>query len=137
MVRVKNFNEALEESLVKLGQEVEKQREVLKTEELPEREIVKSALKSFAVQTTPQSVGAAKEEEKKEIESEFLPHYVRKGDVKPDVEKEILNLVQIAFNKNLETAFTEAKKRSPFVQDAFHDVLAEKLLPELKKRKII
>jgi hypothetical protein len=46
-------------------------------------------------------------------------------------------LIDITFHKGLEDAIKEAKKSGPFVLDAFHDALADKLYEEIKKRKMI
>lgn len=135
MVKVKNFNEGLEQSLAKLGQEVLKQRETLQRKELPEREIVKDSIKSLAKETVPQE-----EKESRAVEPEkngFLPSYTRGSGLSAEVAAEISALVRGVFSEGLEKTLREAKKRSPFVEDAFHDALTDKLLPELKKRKII
>jgi len=134
MMRVKNFHEGLEGSLVRLGQEVERQRTIPEVKNLPEKEIVKSSIKSMAAETplegSPPVQGAAPA-------GNFLPAYVQGGNIAPEIEAEIESLVEIALNENLEKAFRKAKKHPPFIEDAFHDVLTDKLLPELKKRKII
>lgn len=134
MVRVKNFNEGLEESLIKLGQEVEKQKTVPEIRDLPEREIVKSSIKSMAAQAVVQESPPI---QKVIPASGFLPPYIQSGDVAPEIEAEIKDLVKTALNENLEKAFVRAKKYPPFIEDAFHDALTGELLPELKKRGII
>jgi len=120
--------------LIKLGQEVEKQKAVPEIRDLPEREIVKSSIKSMAAEEITQEPPPI---QKGTPASNFLPPYIQSGNVTPEIETEIKDLVEIALNENLEKAFARAKKHSPFVEDAFHDVLTDKLLPELKKRKII
>jgi len=49
----------------------------------------------------------------------------------------VARLVDIVFAKGLAAGVREAKRQPPFVEDAFHDALVDKLLPELKKRGII
>ena len=49
----------------------------------------------------------------------------------------IEQLINLAFSKGLEMAVAEAKKSVPFVEDAFHDALTDKLLLELKRRGIL
>ncbi len=120
--------------MIKLGQEVEKQKAVPEIRDLPEREIVKSSIKSMAAEEITQGPPPI---QKGTPASNFLPPYIQSGNVTPEIETEIKDLVEIALNENLEKAFARAKKHSPFVEDAFHDVLTDKLLPELKKRKII
>ena len=45
--------------------------------------------------------------------------------------------MDMVFEKGLEVALKEAGKQTPFIEDAFHDALVDKLLPELKKRGIV
>jgi len=51
--------------------------------------------------------------------------------VQKNFEKEIKNLIEIAFKKGIEKAFNIAKKRHPYLIDEFHD----RLIEEIKKRK--
>ena len=43
----------------------------------------------------------------------------------------------MAAGEDITKAVNEARKYPPFVEDAFHDALIDKFLPELKKRGII
>ena len=47
------------------------------------------------------------------------------------------HLLQIATDDDVVKAVKEAKKYPPFIEDAFHDALIDKFLPEMKKRGII
>ena len=40
-------------------------------------------------------------------------------------------------HKGIEKAAAEAKKSNPYVLDAFHDALVEKLYPELQRRGVL
>lgn len=133
MVKIKNFHEGLEQSLVKLGQEVEKQIESGEVKDLSEREIVKKSIQTIASQIASVVPQAATEEDKKSV----LPQYFQESKGEEVAKKEIEGLIKLAFTKNLEAAVAAAKKRAPFVEDAFHDALVDKLLPELKKRGIL
>ncbi len=121
--------------MVKLGQEVGKQIESGEVKDLSEHEIVKKSIQVIASQTALAAPQAETEgEEKKES---FLPRYFQKDERDEAAKKEVEGLINLAFNKNLEAAVAAAKKRAPFVEDAFHDALVDKLVPELKKRGIL
>lgn len=46
-------------------------------------------------------------------------------------------LIQEFFTKGLERAIRDAKNEEPYVMDAFHDALTDKLYEELKRRKAV
>lgn len=69
-------------------------------------------------------------------EADLLPDYVDKGNA-GDAVLEIERLVDMALHHDIRRALAIARRRNPFVEDAFHDALVDKILPELKKRGII
>ena len=138
MVKVKNFHENLEKSLEKLGQQIETERRHPDAQTLPEREIVKKSIKFFSKTATP------KEDDSKSPpgvssahEETVLPTYLQGEGVESKIKFEVESLVDLVFHKGLEKALMEASKHSPFIEDAFHDALVDKLLPELKKKGVI
>ncbi len=67
--------------------------------------------------------------------SASLPNYMKSSS---DGDKSTVEgLVNLAYHKGLETAVNEAKKYSPFILDAFHDALTDKLYAEFKIRGLI
>jgi hypothetical protein len=46
-------------------------------------------------------------------------------------------LLEGAFSHGLSAAISKAREQSPFILDAFHDALTDKLYDELKARKIV
>lgn len=134
MVKVRNFDEKLERSFEKLGRQIEEERKLPEARELPEREIVKRSLKSL----TPPPVAQQEEKVQKmpPREGSALPDYLQEGGDEK-VKKEVEGLVGLVFDKGLEEALEEAGKHPAFVEDAFHDALVDKLLPELKRKGII
>ncbi len=130
-----NFDENLEKSLERLGERIERGRTVAETEASPEREIVKRSIQSLS-QNLPKEDGE-KKEEKAETGGSVLPGYLRDDDGGGKAKEEVEGLLGLVFEKGLEPALKEAKGHSPFIEDAFHDALVDKLLPELKKRGII
>ncbi len=133
MVKVKNYHEEIEKDLQKLITGVKEFQEKIKSlekKETPptEKEMVKEALKVFQ---PPVEKPPAPPPPKKE---EYLPHYLKDDE---EVKKEVNRLVDLAFKEGIEKAVKEAKSYSPFIEDAFHDALVEKILPILKERGII
>ncbi|MCP6719927.1 MAG: hypothetical protein KJI72_01190 [Patescibacteria group bacterium] len=138
MVKVRNFHEELERSLERLGQQIETERQHSETKALPERELVKRSIKSFSSSvTTKDNGGTPPEDVPSAGESELLPTYLQGEGVDSRVKLEVERLVDLVFHKGLEKALKEASKHSPFIEDAFHDALVDKLLPELKKKGIL
>ena len=142
MTKVKNFSENVEKGLARLGHEVARQMELPDRAGLTEREIVKESLKSItqeetnppaaevAISSTPVSAPVSVPAD------DFLPNYLAPGD-SDRIRKSLEHLLQIAVSEDIEKAVSEARKYPPFIEDAFHDALIDKFLPELKKRGII
>lgn len=63
------------------------------------------------------------------------PNYLK--DAPADVKEKVEELVNLVFKEGIEKATKRARQDSPFVLDAFHDALADKVYQELKKRNII
>lgn len=135
-MQVKNFNEKLEAGLIKIGEEVKKQIEQPEARILSEREVLKQSIRSVAAQI-PNANAAAEAAKNESDKRTVLPNYFKGGDAEKAAADEVKRLVGITFEKDLFSALAEAKKRPPFVEDAFHDALTDKLLPELQKRGIL
>jgi len=109
--------------------------EIQRQEKLPEnRNLEGGALlkKSLESMLSPRL-----EEASEEIPSQKspLPDYVETSGAETKLEIEYF--LDLAFHQGLDRAVREVRKSSPFVLDAFHDALAGKLYPELKKRGIL
>jgi hypothetical protein len=143
MTKVQNFSENLEKNLARLGHEVAKHAELPESRNLSEREVMKESLRSL-VQPEESPVGDSKNLASSvptpapvSVPSEdFLPNYLS-GDKNESIKKSVEYLLQIATNDDVSKAVREARKYPPFVEDAFHDALIDKFLPEMKKRGII
>lgn len=134
-MKVRNFDEKLERSFEKLGRQIEEERKLPEVQELPEREIVKRSLKSLAPAAVPQAdEGLSKPLPPRDS---LLPDYLQSEGGDERVKREVEGLVDLVFKEGLEAALKEAGKQPPFVEDAFHDALVDKLLPELKKKGIV
>lgn len=64
-----------------------------------------------------------------------LPNYLKDSSGEEKIRVE--SLVSMALEKGLDRAAKEARQSTPFILDAFHDALTDKLYEELKNRKII
>jgi len=118
---------AIETDIINLAESIKQHRDRPEARNLSEKDFIKEALKSVAT-STPSSSTLPDDESP-------LPRYVQDA---PDEERlEIEYLLDMAFHKGIVEATREAKKTSPFVLDAFHDALAGRLYPELKKRGIV
>lgn len=141
MTKVQNFSENLEKNLARLGHEVKRQVELPESKDLSERELVKESLRSLAEPDTKPADVAESPVPSAPVSApapadSFLPSYL--ADNKDEgIKKSVERLLQIAAEDDIVKAVNEAKKYPPFVEDAFHDALIDKFLPELKKRGII
>ncbi len=135
---MQNFSESLDKSLDRLGAEVSKKVESPEFKEAPIEHVVKESLRTLSVSATPPAAAVSAEKPRdQDPRARFLPSYLSDdaGDV--EVKAVVENLVTLAFQSGVERAIAEAKRYPPFVEDAFHDALTEKLVPELRKRGII
>lgn len=127
-MRVEHFSEHLEKSLDRVVANLpDKSVEVL-PEQSSEKERIKEALLKIA-----------KEEEivpeiKKEETKPEVPTYFSEEEISPDIQKRVESLVNVAMEEGIPAALKLSKKQDIFIQDALHDALIDKLLPELKKR---
>jgi len=146
MTKIQNFHEELERDFQRLTAEIKDYQAKSEFEKKPEKELVKESLKKvFSKDEEAESEKlevkpAEKEKEsvsKKKAIEDVLPSYLKEGKVPSEVELAVENLISIVFKEGLSKAMKEAKKQPPFIADAFHDALVDKLLPILKERGII
>jgi len=134
MTRVENFNESLESELSRLGDTIAEQRAVTGGVS-PEREMVKESLKSFT-EAAP-SLEAPAPAIATPATQVPLPGYLEGAGADPKAQQEVAVLTKLVFSKGLAVALAEAKRRPPFIEDAFHDELVDVLLPILKQRGLL
>ncbi|MGC9046548.1 MAG: hypothetical protein ACP5IC_00265 [Minisyncoccia bacterium] len=131
----KNYSENLEHSINKLKPYIHEKIDNAAKEKLDhtynEKEIVKQSIKTYS-----QQVKSTTENAKQNLE-QFYPEYIIHNETDPNIKKIIDNLLQLVLEGDLENAVNIAKKYPPFVEDAFHDAMVEKMIPILKQKKII
>ena len=124
----------------RLGQEVSKRVEAMPAAGFSEREAVKESIKTIASESETDSAAGssvpAQAMPAAAPDENFMPSYIADGS-DPGAKEAIEKLLGIAATGDIVGAVRMAKKYPPFLEDAFHDALADKLIPELKKRGII
>ena len=130
-MKVRNFHEAIEKDLERLTAEIQEQKNRPETRSLSEREVLKKSVQAISG-SSPQVQEPAIPLQKP---SSPLPTYLDSGD--PKIKVEVEKLIDLIFHEGLFKALKEAKKHPPFIEDAFHDALVDKLLPELKEKGIV
>ena len=117
--------ENFEAEMRQVAEAVEKHRERPEFKGLSDQELLKRAIQSMVPQSgTTEPV------------SQTSPSSYPES-VPPQAKLEVEHLLDIALNRGLGEAVKEASGSSPFVLDAFHDALAGRLYPELKKRGLL
>ena len=138
MPKTQNFSEHLERSLERLGGHIEQRIESHGEQSVSEREIVKESIESFTneVVTNEGSVTPAIQSASSNT-FQSLPSYLQKEEGNEGVKHIVEALIEETLSHGLERAVSHAKKYPAFIEDAFHDALVDKLIPELKRRGIL
>lgn len=92
------------------------------------KETVRQSIQTVSVAPVPQAVPARGD-------LDVLPDYTKNYSEADKLTIE--NILQVAADKGLDSANKMAEDKPPYILDAFHDALAEKLLPYLKQKGII
>jgi hypothetical protein len=117
--------------VTRLEQEVARRVEVPENRERAGREVVQEAVRALsdAQQDQDTSSGAAMGER------HVLPPYAESAP--EEVRQEVERLLQVAVSDGLTKAIRQARSRSPFILDAFHDALVDNLYPLFKERGLV
>jgi len=142
MVKVQDFSaEGFEKNIQHVEERVRAYKESPSFREAPEQEVVK---KSFQLEASLPSLrasqssvmsGSAQDDESGKQES-FLPDYFLGGDL-DGMREAIMRLAETALHGDLEKSLKDARKLSPYLEDAFHDALVDKIVPEMQRRGMI
>lgn len=139
MTKVKNFHEKIESDLARLGVEIKTQKMEEGAERREERETVKQSLRALSEKAQPVLPGVPQTPGVPAVSDDdrYLPSYMASAASGEEIKRAVEGLIELAFKRGIGVAISLARKTNPFVEDAFHDALVDKLLPELKKRGFI
>lgn len=130
-----SFEQAVEKDIERLSAEVKLNREHPEMKSLSGQELLKHSLRSMSGTQAPAPADDDGGAGSVNVLQNPLPAYAESAS--PETKLEIEHLLEIAFREGIAKANAEASKSNPFVLDAFHDALAGKLYPELKRRNIV
>lgn len=122
---------AIEADIARLSAEI-KERSA-KESAAPSKEALKQALRPVIYQPSPAADAGAND--RLEPPSPYLPEYVNQAPQEARLQVE--TLVDLAFHKGVAEAAAQARLMGPFVVDAFHDALVEKLYSEMQARNLL
>ncbi|HEX4103904.1 MAG TPA: hypothetical protein VHZ04_00265 [Candidatus Paceibacterota bacterium] len=136
--QISSYESALEADIERLAAQIRIGHELPEMRTMGGQEIVKEALRAFPQldkNIASQSAPGAPASAPRSASDGPLPAYAQNAPT--EVKLEIEYLLDTAFRQGIGKALAESKKSPYFVQDAFHDALAGKLYPELKKRGVL
>lgn len=126
-----NFN-ILEADIERLSKEVKEKKSQPQFQNFSDKDFVKQ---SVATTITSSTSNFSVQQDFDKIEQEVLPNYMKEAS--PELKLKVEELVELVFKKGIISAAQEAQKYGPYVVDAFHDAITDKLYEELKKRNLI
>lgn len=144
MVKVIHFDKGADNVFSRVEEEVKKTINRPEMKDATHETIVKESIKSVvesvpasSVDPTPSPLPISTTTSNDD--NSLLPSYLSSDDdsSKSQVKEIVEKLVKDVFTSGLENAIKSAKRYEPFVEDAFHDALIEKIVPELKKKGIL
>lgn len=132
------FANAIEAEIDQLSKEIEAKRRELETargvshESESDKEIVRASLaeKIHSPSSVPSQVPVSSAAPASPVVS-YL------DDLDADTAEKVNMLIQEVFSKGLEAAIKDARREDPYVLDAFHDALVDRMYDELKARKAV
>ena len=139
MTNVVNFGPEFEANLKRVHAEVVEQQAGSATERVDERDLVRQSLEKIASTVPIATADPVQQTTQPSIASEpsSLPSYLSDPSADPLAVQEVQRLIGIVYKDKIEKAISEAKRHPPFVLDALHDALVDKLIPEMKKRGML
>lgn len=133
----RNFaHNALEADIERLSREVAEKRNSPEHKNLSGREFIRQSLEPMLKQSTaPRAIQPTTAQSA--AQSRILPNYLQNQNVPANLKLQIEELIDSIFHQGIEKVVKRAQRANPFVLDAFHDALTDKLHEELKKRGLI
>lgn len=126
-----NLHPALERDIARLSEEIGRRRESPEMKQAEGRELLRQSLKAF----TPPPVAPLPPAKEEEEGMEVLPSYMKEDPA--EMKLRVEQLLELSLHQGIKRGLKEARKAGPYILDAFHDALVDKLYPELKKRGIV
>lgn len=125
----------IELEIADLTKQIEAKRKILEASKgiIEEKEVVRQAVGEKISENSPQFTQKSASPAKKTGGNSVS--YLDSAD---EETSDIVNgLLGIVFSSGIEIAIKEAEKQEPYIMDAFHDALTDKLYEELRSRGII
>lgn len=135
----KNFHKSLEQDIDHLKEEIGRVQESEENRSFESKEVVKKSFENISQKDSgvKEKPDIPSTQKTSQSDDEFLPEYMQGDDIDPKAKIKVEELMDLVIHKGILKALRASKKQPPFIQDAFHDALADKLVPELKKRGIL
>ena len=135
-------NNSIEAEIAELSQKIAEKRKQLESSSgvVEERELVKSAIAEKLSTAVPQSAPVATTTATQQAVQAAVAVSGGKSyldTLDPDSRLVVEGLIESVFTKGMTATFKMLEMEEPYIIDAFHDVLTDKLYSELKKRGII
>lgn len=137
MPNVVNFGPDFERSLTRVKEGLAEQKLTPGNEQMEERELVRQSLEKITATVPALLSQESSGSSVPQADVSSLPAYLSNASADPRVKEEVQRLVNLAFSDHIEKAISEAKRHPPFVMDALHDALVDKLIPEMKRRGML
>lgn len=125
-----------QEELAEVGKHVERvmnEYEHGEGKPIEKHEVIKQSLQQMVVEDMPNTEQSSNVSTPDVTESR-LPVYMVGDQSSDEVKATVMSLLETTLKNGLLRGLRASRKYSPFVQDAFHDALIDKLLPELERR---
>ncbi len=123
----------VEQDIERLSREIKERQLTVESKGVSERELVKQAIYPLVKQQPAPAIQPT--EPSLSTEERVLPDYLK--DSSREIKLKVEQLIDLTFHHGIEKAASEARKFNPFILDAYHDALTDKLYEELKKRGLI
>ncbi len=136
----RDFSEFGEE-VTELGRHVERVRAEQNLKgDLEKKEMVRQSVQRMAKELPPETESQTHVVAPAPLlsdEESYLPEYIKTEELSDEIRAAVEGLLRLVLDKGIIQALKASKRHSPFIQDTFHDALADKLLPELERRGVI
>jgi len=125
----------ISQDIEKLGQEISEKKLNPEIKNYSERDLISQHIgqklypQGKVVSPTQKPKAEAAEDDK------YLPDYLKNSDI--NIKNQVEKLLEDTIRNGLASGINEAQKMPPFILDAYHDALVDKLHEELRKRGMI